>query len=392
MDTDQQSSEDFSLSEGGPFNDALVKMGLHNKHGRLALVGLCITWVPLVIITAIEGTLYAGTQLPFIKDVSMQARVLVAIPMLIMIKFAIDSKVMAVVKYLAEALMDQKERELILSTALLRGKKLTRSGLTEAVLLLIVIGATISFVKGGAYSTLEDGTSWMTSGEGGHQSLSVAGYWAFIISIPMFQFLFLRWLWRYFVWVLLLFRLSKARLNLLPTHADRAGGLGIIMLAQRSFSLIFAAGSIVISGQFIAQLLEHPDSFNSIRSGAIGYIVVCVVFMLIPLIFFTGKLYKTKNDGLLYLSNLGATLSRKFEREWINDLPIEKRIVEKHVDPSMVYDYSGIYESVQKLRTIPVTVRDVIGMAVVLFVPFIPILFIHFSVVELLQKIAGLLT
>src|SRR3954462_7263835 len=101
MNTPPHSSEDFLLSEGGPFNRALERMHLHNRQGKLAIVGLCITWLPLVIITAIKGTLYSGTQLPFLKDIPMQARVLLAIPMLIMIKPAIDGKVIAVTKYLA---------------------------------------------------------------------------------------------------------------------------------------------------------------------------------------------------------------------------------------------------------------------------------------------------
>ncbi len=319
MDTIDRASEDFSLSEGGPFHDALVKMRLYNNQGKLAVVGLCITWLPLVIITAIEGTLYAGTQLPFLKDVAMQARLLVALPM------------------------------------------------------LIVIGATISLVKGSVYSGLEGGTaSWMTATKEGNQTLSFAGDWAVFISIPLFQFFLLRWLWRYFVWVLLLFRLSKTPLSLLPSHADRAGGLGIFILAQRNFNLIFVAASVVISGQLIAQLTLDPDSFSTIRNEVIGYIVICLILVLFPLLFFTGKLAKTKHQGLVDLSNLSADLSRKFEEEWVNDLPIERRIAEKQADPSMVFDYSGIYDSLQQLR-------------------IIPILFIHFSVGELLKRILGLL-
>lgn len=392
MDTNHNDAENFSLSAGGPFNEALVKMKLNNSQGKLALVALCITWLPLVIITAIEGTLYSGTQMPFLKDIAMQARVLIALPMLVFIKAVIDTKVMEVVKYIAEALMSPEERQLIISTAFRRAKKLTSSGLTEIILLIIVITATIGFVKGDVFSSLHAGTaSWMTFTSQGSGTLSVAGYWAVLISIPMFQFFLLRWLWRYFVWTLLLFRLSKSRLNLLATHADRCGGLGIIMMAQRSFNLIFVAGGVVISGQFIAVLIKDPEAFNTIRSEAIAYIVISVVFILIPLLFFMGKLFKTKNEGLLHLSNLGATMSRKFEREWINDLPIEKRIEEKQVDPSMIHDYAGLFDSLQQLRTIPVTLRDVIGLAITLFVPFIPILFIHFSVAELLQKIAALL-
>jgi hypothetical protein len=392
MNATQNNSEGFTLSEGGPFNEALMKMGLHKKQGKLALISLCITWLPLVIITAIKGTLYSGTELPFLKDAAMQARLLVALPMLIMIKLAIDSKVTEVAKSLADNLMSSEERQAILSTAFQRAKNLTNSAYTEIILLLIVIVITISFVKSGVYSGLDNATtSWMVQEATGKQALSIAGYWAVCISIPLFQFFLLRWIWRYFVWVLLLFRLSKARLNLLATHADRAGGLGNIVLAQRNFNMIFVAASTFISGQFITELNRNPDAFITIRNEIIGYIAICIILSISPLVFFAGKLVKTKQQGLLHLSNLAADLSRKFEKEWVNDLPIEKRIEDRQVDPSMLFDYSGLYDSLQQLRTIPVTLRDVIGMAAMLFVPFIPILFIHFSVAELLKKIVGML-
>ena len=392
MNANVQSDNDFSLSEGGPFHDAMVKMRLQNKQLKLAVLGLCLTWLPLIVICTIEGTLYSNTQLSFLKDVGMQARVLVALPMLIMIKFVIDSKVTAVAKYLAGALMTPEEGQEILNTAFRRAKKMTGSAFTEIILLLIVLGATISFARGGAYAALGSGTtSWMMHTENGRQMLSGAGYWAIFISIPLFQFFLLRWLWRYIVWMLLLFRLSKSKLNLLPTHADGAGGLGVIMLAQRSFNLIFVAGSVVLSGQLIEQLIQNPNSYNSIRSIVIAYIVTCIVFILSPLLFFMGKLFKTKNDGLLRLSHLGASMSRKFESEWINDLSINRRMEQQKGDPSMLYDYSGIYGQLQKLRPVPITLGDIIGLALTLFAPFIPILFIHFSVGELLQKIAGLL-
>ncbi|MEI7982655.1 MAG: hypothetical protein WCI71_13470 [Bacteroidota bacterium] len=314
METTNQNSENFSLSEGGPFHNALVKMRLSDKQGKLVLVVLCITWLTLVIITFIEGTLYSGIQLSFLKDVAMQARLLVALPILIMIKPAIDNKVVEVTMYLSETLMGPEERHEIITKAFFRAKKLTSSGLTEIVLLLIVIGMTISLVKGGVYSALEGGiTSWMASTKTGNQSLSFAGDWAVFFSIPLFSFFLLRWLWRY------------------------------------------------------------------------------LILILFPLVFFMGKLVKVKQQGLMQLSKLGATLSSKFEGEWVNDLPIEQRISEQHVDPSMVFDYSGIYDSVQQIRIIPVTIRDIIGMALALLFPFIPILFIHFSVSELLKKILGML-
>jgi hypothetical protein len=392
MNTDQPSLETFSLSEGGPFDRALTKLHLHDKQGKIALAALCITWLPLVIITGMEGTLYSGPKTAFLNDIAMQARLLIAMPMLVLIKLAIDSKVIVVTRYLSEAMMNAEEREHILNTALKRVKTWTNSTLTEVILLLIVITTTVSFVEGGVYTGLNTGTeSWMATSKEGIQKLTLAGYWAVTISIPFFQFLLFRWLWRYFVWVLLLFRLSKAKLNLLPTHADRAGGLGIILLAQRSFNLLFVTGSVLISGGLITRLIQNPDSFNTIRSEMIGYVVMCLGLLILPLFFFTAKLVKVKNEGLLQTSRLAVTLSSQFEKEWVNELPDEKVIAEKKPDPSMIYDYSGIYDSLQLLRIVPVTPRDSITMALTLFVPFIPIFFIHYSVAELLQRVLKLL-
>ena len=391
MDAQLNNLKYFTLSNGGPFYKAMVKLHLLNIK-RLAVAALCITWLPLVAITAMEGTLYTGTKLPFLSDVAMQARVLVALPMLILIKSAIEGRVMAVIRYILETLVTAEERTVIIDTILLKARKLTSSALTELLILLGVIVATISLVKGGVYGGLEKGTtSWMISAQGSDQGLSTAGYWAVLISIPVFQFLFASWVWRYIVWMLLLFQLSKVHLSLLPTHADRAGGLGMIMLAQKSFNLLFVVSAIVLSGQFIVQLNKYPEHFEVIRNEVIGYILVCIAFILIPLLFFSGKLLRVKNNGLHQLSVLAASLSSKFEREWINDSPVDDRIEESKSDPSLLFDYAGMYEQLQKLRVVPVALNDIAGLALALLIPFIPILFVHFSVGELLQRIGGML-
>jgi hypothetical protein len=164
------------------------------------------------------------------------------------------------------------------------------------------------------------------------------------------------------------------------------------MLARKSFNLFFVAGSVLVAGQLIVVLLNDPDSFNTIRGLGIAYMVCSILLLLLlPLMFFAGKLFRIKNEGLMHLSKLGTTMSYNFEAEWINELPIEQRIEKKQVDPSMLYDYTGLYDGLQQLRTVPVTVRDIISMAAMFFIPFIPVLFIHYSVPELLQKIVGLL-
>ena len=392
MNADDYALDDFSISKGGPINYALLKLGLKMNQVKLLVAGLCFTWLPLVILTTIEGTLYSGSPLPFLDDIAMQARILLALPMLIMIKAPIDYKSIAVLKYITGALLSPEDRSTFLTTTLRKCRALTSSILTDIILLLIVIVATLSLVKSGVYSGLKiDTSSWMASMTNGQQSLSLAGKWTVFISIPIFQFVMLRWLWKYIIWIYLLFRLSQTRLKLMPTHSDRAGGLGIIILAQRSYSMIFMALSIVLSGQLIAQLLQEPDSVIVIRNVVIAYVVLSLFLIICPLLFFIGKLLKTKHQGLFHLSNLGAELSRKFEDDWISKKPIEERIEENPVDPSMLYDYESMYDLLQQFRIVPVTIRDVIGIGIPILLPFIPILFVLFSAGELFKKIIELM-
>jgi hypothetical protein len=392
MSNHQRILEPFQITRGGPLYNFLSWLGLEDKPGKLVLTVFCVAWLPSAILSAIEGTFFSGSDLPFIKDVSMQARLLIALPMLILIKFPIDRKVSAVAAYIHESLINREDQLVVLKKALQKTIKLTHSAIVEAILFVLVIATTISFVKAGVFIGLEgNATSWITTGHAGDESLSYAGYWLFTVSIPFMQFFLIRWFWRYFVWSLFLYRMSKANLNLMPTHPDRSGGLGVILLAQKSFALIFVCGSVIISGQFIAMLLQQPDTFLTLRNEAAAYIIFSIILILLPMLFFLGKLQELKNQGLLDLSKLGVKMSREFEKEWINPTSEKKEIEEKLVDPSMVFDYGGMYDSLQQLRIVPVTLQDLVGLAVLLLIPFLPSLFIHYSVAELLQKLAGLL-
>lgn len=392
MEPMQANQDNYSFIDGGLFRKVQLKLGVYNQQGILALAGICFAWLPLVIFTAIEGNLYDGAATPFLKDVAMHARILIALPVLILIRTVITIKTTAAIKYMTDSLLDSEERYKMLSVTLPKMRKLACSSLTEITLILLVVASVFSLLESGAYGELLGGAStWKFSSVQGDSVMTLAGKWAFFISIPFFQFLLLQWIWRYMVWIMLLFRFSRLPLLLLPTHADRAGGIGILILAQRSFSFIFIAGSLVISGQLIVYVMNTPDDILMVQRVGIGYIILCVVLLLLPLVFFIDKLVKTKQLGLLRMSKLGTDMSRVFENEWLNEQPLEKRIEDKHVDPSMAYDYASMFDNIQQLRVVPVTLRDIASLVLTIALPFIPLVFVYYSASEVLQKIIGLL-
>lgn len=392
MDMNQQPVENYSFIEGGLFSKVQKKLGVHEHQLILALAGICFAWLPLFILSLLDGKLYNGASVPFLHDIAMQARFLVALPVFILIRKVIDVKTTAVIKYMTISLLGEEEQKRMLTVVLPKMRRWACSSLTEGIMLVIVFGSVWSLVQKVGYGGLQgDGSNWRFIGLPADNMLSLAGKWAAFISIPFFQFLLLQWVWRYIVWMMLLFRFATAKLILLPTHADRSGGIGVVILAQRSFSLILATVSIVISGQLIVYVLNSRENIQMVGGIGIGYILLCLVLLLLPLFFFMGKLVRTKQVGLIRLSRLSSELSTKFEKEWLNDTVIEKRIEEQQVDPSMAYDYSCLYDLLQEFRVIPLLPRDIISFVITIAVPFIPILFVYFSAVEVLQKIIGLL-
>ena len=392
MNKNDFSPETFSLIEGGPIHKLLVKLNMDQHRWKLALIFLCITWLPLVVITAINGTLYNGAGLNFLEDYTMQGRLLIGIPMMILIKNIVYSKIPMVLHYISEVLMHPGDREQFIQGALQKAKNRSDSIWREILLLAMVIAIAISPIKGA--TVIEDRTgpgSWLASPKEGEQLLSLAGYWVRYISVPVFQYLLFGWLWRYTAWIMLLFRISRIKLKLQPTHPDSSGGLGIILLAQRNFNLPFIAFGSVISCALISNMLHDGVSFEMIRVELTGYIILSIILLLFPLFFFCEQLIDTKIKGKMDLSRAGIRLSHKFEEEWVKPLRLEDRVAEDAVDSSIQVDYYSNYEYLQQFRIVPITFRDVVLLALMLFVPFIPIFFIHFSITDLLQKLIGML-
>jgi hypothetical protein len=312
--------------------------------------------------------------------------------MLILIRDTISLKTGAVTQYVSRSLLQEEDQQRMLTRTLPFMRKLACSSITELIILLLVAGSVLGLIETGAYDGIQsEHTNWMYIGNDANKIMSRAGHWAFYVSIPFFQFLLLQWLWRYIVWIFMLRSFAKADIALLPTHADRSGGLGIIILAQRSFSFVFVAGSLVMAGQLITHFMDEPDLIKVVQAVVIGYLILCLLLLFAPMLFYTAKLVKTKQKGLLRLSKLSTEMSNKFEKDWLNENPLEQRIEEAPVDPSMVYDYNSMYDVLQELRVVPITRNDVISIAVSLVLPFLPILFVYYSAKEVLEKIVGLI-
>ena len=94
-----------------------------------------------------------------------------------------------------------------------------------------------------------------------------------LVSLPVFQFVLWRSLFRWGLWVFVLGGFSRVPLRLLPMHADRRGGIGFLKTPSINYCgvLLFAVSS-ALCGAWGTQVLlvrhqdRHPGGRCSIRS------------------------------------------------------------------------------------------------------------------------------
>jgi hypothetical protein len=146
-------------------------------------------------------------------------------------------------------------------------------------------------------------------------ALTAAAWWCLIVSSPLFGFLFLRWLWRYLVWAMLLRELAVLDLRLVATHPDGHGGLAFIGKSPNAYATFVFAVSCVLGAAITHQLL-HGDLAPATYGYVMGaWLLIVLALFAFPLQAFSKPLNKLKEQTLQFSSARATRHFRAAERE-----------------------------------------------------------------------------
>jgi hypothetical protein len=260
----------------------------------------------------------------------------------------------------------------------------------ELVLFLPVI---VLFLVGPALDLPEGITSWKATDRAGTQ-FTLAGWWYALVSLPIYQFLHLRWLWRFVIWAYFLWRLARLPLQILPTHPDRTGGLGFMTVGHSTFSLVIFASSSVVAASLAEQIMVAHASLFDFQVLIATYVVLVLVVVLAPLCFFSPVLSAAKRRGLSSYATLIDQHHRLFAEKWFrarDDKESGSESILGNPDASSLADINSGYEAVHKMTILVVTPRLVIDFARAAVLPMAPLVLTVIPFRELLKKLAGLL-
>ena len=299
---------------GGLFTGLLrlVRLDDNSPKGvrRRVVVIALLAWLPLLVLATVQGHLLEGVAVPFARDIEVHVRLLVVIPLLLVAE--VEAR-----RFLPTVVQEFPRRNLVPADAMPRfeaavasGSRLRNSALAEAGLLVLVFAVFMGIIwrqYGSSYAS-----TWYASSTPQGSQLTLAGHWLVFVSLPIVQFLMLRWYMWIFTWARFLWQVSRIRLELAPTHPDRAGGLGFLESSGHIFLMVAVAHGALAAGPIASLILFKGAALTEFADELALLIawVICVV--LGPLVFFMPQLVAAKKVGLFEYGRLAERYVRTF--------------------------------------------------------------------------------
>lgn len=383
---------DFSLVQGGPLFQLFRRTHLSGDvlellRRRVLIISL-FAWLPLMFLSMLEGRALGGAiQIPFLYDVEAHLRFLVALPTLIAAEVVVHRRISPLVRRFVEGRIVVTEDLPRFNAAVNSALRVRNSVAMEGALLVLVYTLGLWIRSQGALGA----PTWSAIPQGTHSHLTLAGYWYAFVSIPIFQFILLRWYMRIALWFWFLWRVSRLSLHLTAAHPDRAGGIGFLGKSSYAFGPILFAQGALLSGLIASRILYGGRSLMSFRLEAAGFVAFFVLFVLGPLGMFTPQLARTKWEGLAEYGLLANRYVFGFEEKWIRDGGQETNELLGTGDIQSLADLGNSYSAVREMRIVPFGLEDIVPLVVATAAPLLPLTLTVFSVEELLTQVVKII-
>jgi len=384
---------DFSLVIGGPLYRMLRRARLdgsdHELLWRRIALAIVITWFPLLVLSLWDGNAWNGTPVPFVRDVGTHVRFLFVVPMLFVAEIVLHGRVGQAVQKFRERGLIPEAKEAQADAVIATAVRWLDAVWVE--LLLIALVYTVGVNGFWRHVSALEVQTWYGAFEHGERIPSAAGWWLGWVSIPLLQFLLLRWYYRLLVWWRLLWQVSRMDLDLQPLHPDRCGGLGFLAQLSIAFAPFLIAEGALMAGQIADQIFFAGQTLPQFKIELAAVTVVAIFVILGPLLMFAPGLAQAKRKGLGEYGTLGTQYAREFHRKWLSGAaPPEEPLVGSG-DIQSLADFGNSFETLSEMRVVPFKLATALRLAASLLAPIAPLTLTMISLDELLSQMLKVL-
>src|SRR5262245_6424652 len=322
------------LTRSGPFHRFQQTLHLEDplnpRTSRRALLFALVSWLPLAALAAVQGlAINVDPRRSLLLDFAVYAPFLVAVPLFILGERVADRRYSMIVNYLLRSgivtgVQRRAYDDLLTSTRRLRDSRAVE-------ILWVVLAYVGAFLSVFFFHVKSEQSTWLVDGAAGSIPLSWAGCWYAAVSLPLFQFLLYRTIWSWLIWVRFLWRLSRLRLRLTPTHPDLAGGLNILGDSPYAIAVFVFAIGVVLSAALIMQISYEGASVVIYHNVFIVYLLLAMMISVGPLLVFIGKLDGLRQRGLRDYGTLANRHAQLLDEKWIERDGLTEDIAENPV-------------------------------------------------------------
>jgi hypothetical protein len=388
--TNLQEPPDFSLVLGGPLYQIYRRMHLSGPTLELPLRRVLVisfsAWLPLGVLAAIEGHLLGGQGLTFFGDIESHVRFLVALPVFIVAELVVHRRIKPVIKLFVKRGIVTPENTPKFNAAIDATLRARNSPWLEFAVLLFTYIVGHSFWR---HQVALEAPTWYASPDGTGIHLTLAGYWYSFVSLPIFQFIFLRWYLRLGIWFLFLWRTSRLNLRLMPAHPDRSGGIGFLGGISYAFTPVLLAQGTLLAGLIASRIFYQGQNLMSFKASIIMLTGFFVLVILGPLIIFAPQLSRARLNGLAEYGDFATAYVTGFDEKWFHGGPKGKLL--GTTDIQSLADLANSYAVVGEMRLVPFTLKDMVRLAVATVLPISPLLLTIMPLEELLTRFVKLI-
>jgi hypothetical protein len=385
--------KDFSLFLGGPLFQLLRRSRLSdndlNLLKRRLIAMLLLVWLPLLILSIVQGNAWSGVSVPFIKDIGVHIRFLAVMPMLIGAELIVHRRMRILISHF----LDRKlipEADMARFKAAIESALKLRNSVVSEVLMLVFVYAFGILVVWKSYIGLNIDT-WYAGIVDGHRDLNLAGYWLVLVSLPLFQFLIIRWYFRLFIWVRFLWQVSRIKLNLIPTHPDRLGGLGFLTNIIYAFSLLAMAHGALLAALIANRVFFTGARFIDFKYDIVLLLIYLFIILILPLVVFSAQLAACKREGLREYGELAQRYVHAYDQKWLRGGASKQEQFIGSGDIQSLADLGNGFEVIANMRFLPISKQTLMQLAGWTLLPIIPVLLTTMPLDDLLKRLFSLI-
>jgi hypothetical protein len=374
---------------GGPLQRLGCRLGLVRAGTNTLRLGVALgllAWGVLMLLALLAGF---GPKLFSLPAIAIHVRFLVAIPLFFLCETLVAPRIAEFARYIVRSGLVLETSLPALASDIRQVGRMKDSWLAEVLVLLVALGLPMIEMitdlpeKTGSWTSVlhltGDRLTWMSG-------------WYLAFCLPLFRFLFLRWLWRLGLWWYFLWRVQRLELRLVPTHSDGAGGLGHLETVQENFTPLVLATSAVYAGLFADAISSGTMAFETLYSLVPMVLVVTAAVFIGPLFLFSRKLWICRQTGMTEYMILASHYVNAFDSRWIQDAEASGESLLGSADLQSLADLTNSINVVRGIRSIPASQRLIVVLAASVILPLLPLVFLKYPVDQVVARLFQMLT